>query len=232
MSDLRTRTTGSTSAGGERRRKRGLGWLWALLALAAIAALVIFLIARNAGDEGDDDGNLDTTNEESSSGEGGDDPATDERSGGDGSGGAGDWATETTAGGGGGGGEGAGQPAAGGSPLTSEGASLLPVPASGLAAYAGQPADATSAPVESVVSDEGFWVGNSTEDRVFVRLVTGGAESPVQVAAGRPISFSGTVTANPPDVESAFGVTAAEGAALLTQQGHHIEVPVGGLRQG
>jgi hypothetical protein len=101
-----------------------------------------------------------------------------------------------------------------------------------LAAYADQPAEATSAPVESVVSDEGFWVGTSAEDRIFVRLVTGGAESPVQVEAGRPISFSGTVTTNPPDVETAFGVTAAEGAALLTQQGHHIEVPVAELRQG
>ena len=121
--------------------------------------------------------------------------------------------------------------AASAAPLTSGGTALLPLPAGGLGAYSGAPAEARSVTVESVVSDEGFWVGDSPTERVFVRLVTGGIESPVGIEAGRTVSFTGTVTPNPADVGT-LGVTAEEGAGLLSKQGQHIEVPLGQIRQG
>ncbi|CAA9251691.1 MAG: hypothetical protein AVDCRST_MAG20-2300 [uncultured Acidimicrobiales bacterium] len=46
------RNVGSVSAGGrnDTKKKRGLGWLWALLGLLLLAALA-FLLIRNAGDD-------------------------------------------------------------------------------------------------------------------------------------------------------------------------------------
>ncbi len=224
---------GAVSVGDpEGRRKRGLAWLWALLALALIAAAAVFLLARNAWDEGDDSG-LDLTNDPSRSGEDADDASTDERSSdeGDVGDGSGAVSTPTTADAGSGETGSGGDSPASDSPLTSNGEALLPLPAEGLAAYAGQPAEAKSVAVESVVSDEGFWVGANAQDRVFVRLVTAGAESPVQIQPGRRVSFTGTVTPNPPDV-STLGVTPDEGADLLTQQTHHIEVQLSDIQQG
>ena len=216
--------------GGE---KKGLAWLWALLALALIAAAAVFLLARNAWDEGDDSG-LDLTNDPSRSGEDADNPSTDERSSDQGDVGDGSGAVSPPTSADAGSGEtasGVGEAPASVSPLTSNGDALLPLPAEGLVASAGQPAEAKSVVVESVVSDEGFWVGDSAEERVFVRLVTAGAESPVQIEPGRRVSFTGTVTPNPPDV-STIGVTPDEGAALLTQQAHHIEVQLSDIQQG
>ncbi len=242
------RASGAHSLGDDAGgRRKGLAWLWALLALALIAAAALFLLARNAWDEGDDAG-IDLTNEPSRSGEDADDATTDER----GSGDAGDdqggtGAPSTTANGGSSattdagsvttragptttaveGGDGAGAD----SSLTADGEALLPLPAAGLAASSGQTAQATSVVVESVVSDEGFWVGDSADERVFVRLNTGGAESPVQIEKGSRVSFTGTVTPTPADV-STFGITPEEGADLLTEQGQYIAVELDDIQQG
>jgi hypothetical protein len=229
--------TGSLSIA-DGKGKKGLAWLWALVALAVlalIAAATLFLLARNAWDEGDKSG-IDLTNDPSRSGEATDDAASDERSSDDdgsstadtdGSAGTGSGATTPTTAGAGGPGTGG---AAADASLISGGQALLPVPAGGLAAYSGQAAEATSVAVESVISDEGFWVGDSADQRVFVRLVTGGAESPVQIERGRRVSFSGTVTPNPADL-STLGITAEEGADLLMQQGQYIDVQLGDIRQ-
>lgn len=93
-----------------------------------------------------------------------------------------------------------------------------------LARFTGATVVGRGVPVESVVADEGFWVGISPMDRVFVRLIVGG-ESPPRIRAGQRLSFSGTMRRNPLQLES-LGVSDAEGASLLRQQGHHIELQV------
>ena len=207
---------GAVSLGGGEAppRKKGLAWLWILLALAIAAALVLFLLFRNAWDEGDS-GGLDLSNDPSPSGE-----ASAE-------GGGGADVTSTT---GAGPARGNGN-AATEAPLTADGRALLPLPAGGLAAFNARPVEAKSVLVESVVSDEGFWVGDNAEQRIFIRLRTGGAESPVEIEPGRPVSFTGVVTTNPPDV-STLGLSPEEGADQLTAQGHHIEVPLSDIQQG
>jgi hypothetical protein len=52
--------------------------------------------------------------------------------------------------------------------LTARNESLLPVPAGGLAAYETAQAAGRQVTVQSVVKDEGFWVGTSEQDRVYV----------------------------------------------------------------
>jgi len=138
--------------------------------------------------------------------------------------------TSSTAPGGSGsasGGSGGGTGGSGGSGSGSAGASLrsgstplLPVPSTGLASFAGRTATGTSAVVQSVVSDEGFWVGPSEQDRVFVMLAVQG-ESPQQITAGQRLSFTGTVERLVRDPAS-FGVEPAEGAKQLSSQGAYV----------
>jgi hypothetical protein len=52
--------------------------------------------------------------------------------------------------------------------LTANGVSLLPPPANGLAAQAGETATGKNVVVQSVNGNEGFFVGSSTTDRVYV----------------------------------------------------------------
>ena len=76
---------------------------------------------------------------------------------------------------------------------------------------------------------EGFWVGTSPTDRVFVFLTPGArsteGESPFQVEAGQSISLEGTLVPLPGAPETP-GVEAAEGADQLLQQGHIVEATV------
>lgn len=77
----------------------------------------------------------------------------------------------------------------------------------------------------SVPADEGFWVGSSATDRVWVQLTGSAGESPVTVKAGNRISFStGKVVANPAGFAAKVGVDAAEGGAQLDAQKQHIEI--------
>lgn len=109
--------------------------------------------------------------------------------------------------------------------LTVAGRPLLPLPAGRLTPYVGQTVTARGAPVQSVVADEGFWVGQSATDRVWVQLeLAPGRESPVHVRVGDIVDFRGAVVANPPGFARQAGVTAAEGAAQLEDQGAHLAV--------
>ena len=118
--------------------------------------------------------------------------------------------------------------AAGGGTLTADRTALPPLATAAatdgsLAKYKDQSAAGKGVRVQSVPADEGFWVGTSDKDRVWVQL-TGTSESGYTVKAGDVVTFTGQVTANTADFPAKVGVEAAEGADQLTTQGVHILV--------
>ena len=111
--------------------------------------------------------------------------------------------------------------------LLAGGQVVLPLAAgsSDLSQYAGQSATARTVSVQSVPADEGFWVGSSATDRVWVQLTGAAGESPVTVKAGDRISFAGgKVVATPTGFAAKVGVDTAEGSSQLTAQKAHVEI--------
>lgn len=111
--------------------------------------------------------------------------------------------------------------------LNAGGRSLLPLSAAGpLGNLGGQAVTGKGAAVESVVADEGFWVGPNANDRVFVSLLPqargSGGESPFQVRTGPRAGLAGTPRPVPANV-GGLGVDEAEGAAQVRYQGQYIE---------
>ena len=113
-----------------------------------------------------------------------------------------------------------------GGQLVADDASLLPLSeaadANGsLARYSGQQVRADVVPVESVPADEGFWVGISATDRVWVQLT---------VSADRRSGETGTPCRHrhPPagtdDLAEDIGLTREEGAQQLADQGQYVAV--------
>jgi hypothetical protein len=211
---------GATSS--EQSRRRTPWWLWLLLGLLALAVLLFGLsqCSPSAGTDPGASGGAAPT--------GAADPgAAAPGSAGDPSGSAGAPAA---------GGAGAAGAAAGGAGvLTAGGTSLLPLgtvagPDGSLTGLTGQPAAASGATVVSVPADEGFWVGSSETDRVWVQL-TGTGESGYVVTQGDRVEFTGTVVAHDPGFAGQIGVDPAEGAEQLTAQGAHLEVPKSELRE-
>ena len=112
-----------------------------------------------------------------------------------------------------------------------DGAPMLPLAAAAdvglggdLSAFGGHEAVGVSVRVQSVVADEGFWIGTSTRDRVWVQLVGPPPESPYQVRKGDTVSFRAPVRKNSAGFAHRVGVSASEGAAMLTAQKQHISV--------
>lgn len=219
----RDRAVGAVSVRGRPVRKAPLGWLpWVALALLGLLALASLLIARNVGDAGDEAG-VDLTDNAATAGQDPPGPDANRNDGGD-SGGAPDSAPTTAA---------PATPAAAPAPAGGEssvvagGRALLPLPGAGLASLAGQSAEGKGAVVQSVVADEGFWVGTDTTNRIFVFLAdeakAAEGESPFQVKAGQRVDFSGTIKPIPDDLPP-FGLEPAEGSEQLRQQGHYIEL--------
>jgi RNA polymerase sigma factor (sigma-70 family) len=98
-----------------------------------------------------------------------------------------------------------------------------PLAASALHGAVGQTAASTAARVEQVVTHNGFWIGTDGNDRVWVELV--GPLRPLHLVTGERLRFKGTVRANPPSYAARVGLTAAGGAAQLTEQRAHIDLP-------
>jgi len=94
------------------------------------------------------------------------------------------------------------------------------LPSAGLASFVGKGAEGVAAPVESVVADEGFWVGQSPTNRLFVHLDVAG-ESRQQVRAGQRVSFNGTVMKLSDD-PAELGLEPGEGATQLKKQGAYV----------
>lgn len=231
--DRTERSTGAVSVRGRAVRKTPLGWVpWVALLLAGILGLGALLIARNVGDAGDDPG-VDLTDNQAAPGQDPPGPDANRNDGGDTGG-------DPDAGGTAGTSKATGTAGAAQTPATSApaapsgqtsvtagGKALLPVPSGGLAAFSGQTADGKGVNVESVVADEGFWVGDSPSNRIFVFLSdqakNAQGESPFQVKAGQRVDFTGVVKPLPQDL-TPFGVDQSEGSDQLRQQGQYVEL--------
>lgn len=186
-------------------RKKPLAWLpLAILALLILLALLIAFLLAKANDDDSSSDTASSANTSVSAAAGSTADASGPSSGSSGS---------TTAG---------GAAAAASASLTVAGQDLLALSDGSLAAQSGKPATGT-ATVESVVSDEGFWVGTSKTTRVFVFLTPearkSGGESGFQVTAGQKITLTGQVVTVASSPSSAAGVTDSEGKAQLVRQG-------------
>jgi hypothetical protein len=218
MSHPRTDVTGATRAAAAPRRKPW--WLWTLLALLALAALLLGL--TQCGNSADPASTAAGTT--ASANTAASEPAA---------GGASPAAAPAPAGTGAGAGAGAGAAVQGA--LTADGTSLLPVaqvagPNGELTSQVGKSATARGVLVQSVPADEGFWAGTSETDRVWVQL-SGTGESGYVVQQGDHVDFSGQVTAHDPGFAAQAGVDPTEGADQLDQQETHIEVAKSELRR-
>ena len=207
----RNSRTGAVPVGGSHnRRKWLLPLLFGLLALIAVLALL-----SQCGDDDDDD-------------------ATDRNAGTPASAAA--TVTSTAAASSptasdptGGASTGTGQ-AGGPATVTAGGSDLLSAAtAAELGKHDTQPAVGRAVKVQSVPADEGFWVGVNERDRLWVQL-TGTGESDYKVKQGDSIDFTGTVTKAAQGYAAKTGVTAAEGADQLTQQGYYISAPSSSIK--
>ena len=119
------------------------------------------------------------------------------------------------------------QPGAGTGTLTANGAPLLPLsgsaPGGTLAPLAGQSAAATGVTVQSVVPNQGFWVGTSVTDRVWVEL-PGSGQPPYPVKVGDRVSFTGPISTNPANYPPSVGVSSPPDIAQLNTQAAHVDV--------
>ena len=125
--------------------------------------------------------------------------------------------------------------AGGGQVVTADGRSVLPLAAgtdaaAALGGLAGQPVTATGARVLSVPADEGFWLGTSETERVWVQLTGEAGESPYQVQEGDLVDFEGTVEAHDAAFAEQAGVDDAEGAQQLVDQAAHLTVAKSAVR--
>lgn len=200
MSTTSKERTGSDAAGGEAPQGKKFPW-WLLLLALALIALVAFLLTRGGDDAGD---GAATSQEESA-----------ETADGTADGDAADADAQ----------EGADADVQPGK-VTVGGATVYPL-SEGLTVgdYDGQDAIGRNVPVESVVADEGFWIGTSADDRIFVLLTNTGPESTPEVEAGDTIDFEGVVVKHGDDFAQSVGVDGDEGAQRLNALAGHLEIP-------
>jgi hypothetical protein len=99
-----------------------------------------------------------------------------------------------------------------------------------LSAHDGRQAVARAVKVQSVPADEGFWIGANEQDRLWVQLTDTGGESDYKVKPGDIVDFTGTVTSAAQNFAADHGVTAAEGADQLTEQGHYLSAPASSVK--
>ena len=85
----------------------------------------------------------------------------------------------------------------------------------------------TSVVVDEVVNEKGFWIGTSEADRIFLEVEGAGAPA---VKAGDKVSFTGVMEQNL-DAET-YGLSEDGGAQQFRDQGLHVQVQAGDLKQG
>lgn len=102
---------------------------------------------------------------------------------------------------------------------------LFPLPPVSLTRYAGAPVEMQDAPVHQIVSENGMWVGESTDQRVFVTLskeaIADGFRLPSTFAPGERLNLSGRMV--PAEGFERLGVAPEEGLEQLFGQRYMIE---------
>jgi hypothetical protein len=168
------------AAGGHRRR--GLGWLWALLGLLALGLLIAALAGAFSSDD------KERSSQGSSSG------------------------------------------ASAGSGLAAGATALLPPPADGLKPLVGKTAKTNDVVVQSVVQNadnpdalEGFWVGSSQKDRVYVEWGgdVGTDESDFRPKVGEHVRLTGPVRPAPANPARTLSLDTPD-AQLVSSQGGYV----------
>jgi hypothetical protein len=96
--------------------------------------------------------------------------------------------------------------------------------------HAGEAAEAHRARVTAVPADEGFWISNGHQARVWVELI-GHGESPETIKTGERVSFRGIVVGNAATFLTSLQLGKQDGS-LLHQQGAHLEVAFKRLEHG
>ena len=191
-------TRGATSLGdGGDRKKRG-GWLWWLLAALVALGLILLLLSLLGGDDDDD--------KSASTGQ-----TTTQQS-----------SQEAT------GGSGSGSGSGSGGTLTASGESLLPLPADGSAEdLVGEPAEGKGITVQEVNPNEGFWVGSSETDRVYVEFGAGAGEAEegseqFTPEVGDKVDLQGEVRPAPAEPEQTLNLRQSADAELVRSQGFFV----------
>lgn len=106
--------------------------------------------------------------------------------------------------------------------LVINGEPIFPLDGESLGGYSGKQAEARAVRVESVPSDEGFWVGRNRVDRLFVEL-SGVGESSEKVVPGMRVSFEGVLLPIDEDTVVRNRMPPEEAQQLLGQR-HYIAV--------
>lgn len=191
----RSRSTGAVRLEDDRdRKKRGLWWLWPLLGLLLLGLLALLLLRGN-------DDVADKTASKAKT-----EAATPT-------------ATPTQAPAE----AGAGAAAGAAGTLTAGGASLLPVAKAGkLTDAVGDPATGRNVTVQKIVPGQGFWVGSSASDRVYVELGgdVGQDEQPAgdaKLKVGDKVNLTGETRPAPEDPAKTLNLDAKSAETVKSQ---------------
>ena len=102
-------------------------------------------------------------------------------------------------------------------------APLLPAPKEGLKAFVGRPAFGRGVVVQAINGNEGFWVGTSEKDRVYVEWggdVGRNEPSRFQPTQGQRVSLLGPVRRPPPDPAKTLRLNAPEAQEVRDRGGY------------
>jgi hypothetical protein len=105
---------------------------------------------------------------------------------------------------------------------------LYPFLPSTLSQFANTQVAGKNVPIESIVNDETIWVGLDNSQRLLLRINLKG-QSPPKLSAGQRVDFFAALIPNPEGAAETFGVD-GEDQALLDRQGYHGLVSVNDLK--